>query len=395
MNHQEHHHFVLSRFMTSKMDSLYIFQALSAFVKSSIGIFAPLYLYSVGYSLIDILIYTIGISIIYLIMIPNTIKLIKQIGFKFSILISVPVYVTFITLLNYTTTSNLAFHLAWFFAGFYMAIFWPAFHSEIAMKGSTNHRAHEIGTMQILMILFSAAAPFFAGLVLEVYSYTVLLVVCLFILLFGFIPLGFSKDIRLKNYDFNYIDYYNFLIKNKDHNSKKAFGAEGVNAVLSFTIWPMILFILFNGDFLKIGIIFTLASILSVMFLLYLRKITDNGNKHRILKTSVKFLCAHWFLRSIVIFLGSFFIYFVEFFSKLLDNFFSMPYMSIFYNNAKKIGYMNYIILRELYLHGMKIIFSIVIIFLLMIYGENLILLGTFVLVGSAVAYSMSYLKEE
>ena len=195
--HHEHNHFEINKMLHSPMTKIYIFQAIMTFIKSLIGIFVPVYLYKVGFSIAEILLYSMAIGLTYLILIPTSIKIIKKLGFKYTLLITIPIYFTHILVLNFLETSIIFYHLAWLSFGTYMAFFWPAMHSEIAMNGSSKHRASQMGTLQILTTLFATLAPLVGGLVLEVSSYYVLLVISSIILFIGIIPLIVSKDIKL------------------------------------------------------------------------------------------------------------------------------------------------------------------------------------------------------
>ena len=70
--------------------------------------------------------------------------------------------------------------------------------------------------------------------------------------------------------------------------------------------------------------------------------------------------------------------------------------MSIFYNNAKKIGYMDYIILREIYLHSTKLFIGLfVFIPTLLYFGESIITLSSLIFFGIFFAFGLSLIREE
>jgi hypothetical protein len=69
--------------------------------------------------------------------------------------------------------------------------------------------------------------------------------------------------------------------------------------------------------------------------------------------------------------------------------------MSIFYNNAKKVGYMDYIIMRELGLHGAKIILGFLLVFILAIFGEVKYIFYGIILLGVMVTLGLMSFKEE
>lgn len=396
MNNHEHSHFTLNKALHDKMSKIYIYQAMLTLAKSMIGIFIPIYLYKLGYSIIDILLYTIGQSLIYLILIPISTKIIQKIGFKYTILLSTPIYLIHLTTLNFLSSSPIFFHLAWISFGVYTAIFWPAMHSEIALNGSNKHRGSQMGTLQIIITIVATLAPFIGGTFLEISSYWNLLILITTIIILGTIPMLLSKDVKIQKFEFEFKDYIKLIKNKKVNNSKIAFASEGIEWLLNITIWPILVFILLNQSFLKLGILLTIVSIISIIIILYIKKILDKKDKNKILKIITKIMSLNWMLKSSILFFGSFFLYFIETIGKLIQTLFNISYSSIFYNNAKKIGYMDYIILRELYLHGTKTIFVLFIIIpYLLIFKENLMILSSIVIIGIIFALGLGFMKEE
>jgi MFS family permease len=391
----EHSHTELDKILHDRMSKLYLFQAIMTFVKSMIGIFVPVYFYSLGYSIIQICFYSMGLSIIYLLMIPLTTKIIKKIGFKFTILLSVPLYYLHIISLTFVSEISSFFILACLSFGLYLSIFWPAMHCEIAANGSNKSRGSQIGTMQILSTSLAALSPLIGGFILQYLDYSYFLIFSTIFIFIGILPLVLSKDIKVKKYEFKYSGYLK-LIKNKQlSNSKIAFASEGIENFLSLFFWPIILFIILKENFFQLGLLFTFVSILSIALILVIKKKLDRSDRNKTLKIITKLLSLNWFFRSFLLLASSIMIYFVETFFKLIKTAYSLSFVSIFYNNAKKNKFMDYIILRELYLHSTKIIFLSLVILILTIFGESILVLSSIILVGVLSPLGLSYFKEE
>ena len=116
-------HLVLHKSLNDSMSKLYFYQAMLTFVKSLIGIFVPVYLYKLGYSFVEILVYTMGVGMLYLILIPISIKTINKIGFKYTLLLTTPIYLFHITTLNFLDSEVLFYHLSWISFGIYVSFF--------------------------------------------------------------------------------------------------------------------------------------------------------------------------------------------------------------------------------------------------------------------------------
>lgn len=365
------------------------------FVKSMIGIFVPVYLYSLGYSIVEILLYNVGFSIFYLLLIPHSVELINNFGFKKTLVLSIFIYMFHLTTLNYLTTDPLFFHLAWISFGFYVAVFWPVFHSEVATSGNNSKRTSQIGTLQVITILVGSFAPLIGGLYLEIFGYWQLLIFSTILLIFGLLPLLLSEDIKLKNYSFYYPRYLDFIKTKKYRASKIAFSSEGVELILSMFLWPIILFILFDKNFLYLGFLFTVISFISAVLILYVKKYIDRRNKKSLLILVSNLFSFSWTLRVLsTVFFGAF-IFIAESIFKLVSSMYQLSFMSIFYNNSKNGIFMDYIIFRELYFQGTKIIFCMFVIVLLLIFGEKWELMIALLLIGIIIPFGLRRLQEE
>ncbi len=380
----------------SRMSKMYIFYAMLTLAKNMIGIFIPIYLYVSGFPLVSVILYSIGQSLIYLLFTPYTIKIINKIGFKYTILFSFPFYFAHIIFLRFIHLGDLFFHLAWIAIGIHMVIFWPCYHSEIASRGSLKHRGSQIGTLQILATLFASLSPFLGGFILEYYSYTMLACIAGILIFIGILPLLVSRDIRLKKYNFELIDYFKFMKTGSFKKTRRAFSAEGLEMFLNIMIWPLVLYLFFlNENYFFLGVLFSVISFVSVIIVYFLKNYIDRHNKEEVLTFVSRGLSLNWLMRGILFLFGSILIYFVESIFKLLNAIYSISFMSIFYNNAKKEGYMDYIIMREIGVHGMKIIFATLILVLFLLFGEVKWVFFLVILIGVFAALGLSSLKED
>ena len=392
--HHEHHPFELQKFLHDRMSKLYMFQASMAFIKSLIGVFVPVYLYTLNYSIAEILVYYLAISFVFLATIPLSVKIINKFGFKYTLLISIFVYFFHILSLNYLP-NPIFYNIGWLTFGFYLSLFWPAFHSEIAVNGSSKHRGSQVGTLQSITIMFTVFAPLIGGFVLQYLGYFNLLIFASFFVVVGVIPLLLTRDIKLKHYEFKHSDYIKFIKNDKNKKAKIAFKSEGLETALTLQLWPLILFMLVSGSFLILGSILSFVSLVSVVIIILIKPYFDRKSKSKILILIAKFLSLNWFFRVIIIFFTSIFLYFIETFGKLLNSLYNLTFTSMFYNNAKKSNYMDYIIFREFNVHGAKIMFFLVLIPMFLFFGENKYTLGISILNGILIPIGLTYLSED
>ena len=114
---------------------------------------------------------------------------------------------------------------------------------------------------------------------------------------------------------------------------------------------------------LQVGIIGTITSFAAVFFTITLGKLTDNWDKHKLLRIGAILVSLVWFINFII---GEFFpnqwlFYLATIFATLALKAFLVPYSSLMYNQARKDD-AQFIVLREVpTVLGRIILFSIAI----------------------------------
>ncbi len=371
MLHNTNMQYLTHSLMHSSMSKIYFYRAFIAFVTSLIGIFIPVYLYSIGFNLIMILIYAIGISLTYIIFAPTVIASINKFGLKYTLLFSAPAYIIHLASLQFINESIIYFHILWLSQGIYMSLFWLSFKAEIISNGHAKTRGDEIGTLQIIVTLFTAIAPIIGGIYLEYFSYWNLFLISSFLLVISNLPLLMSKDKKIHKINFKHSDYFKLLKKNSNKKCKVAHMSEGIELILSTIIWPIIFFIFINGNFAKLGILYTVLSILTIITLVMLKSYIDNHSKKKVLTVTSKLLAISWFGRTILTLFGSIFLYLFESFAKLIANIVTVTLASIFYNNTNSKNYLDALLTRTIFMHGAKIIFCSILILILLFVENN------------------------
>jgi len=355
----------------SQMSKIYIYQALISFVTSLVGIFVSVYLYSKGFNLIMILLYSLGISLTYIICAPTIIYLINKIGLKYTLLLSSPFYFIQLISLQHITTHIIFFHILWLSQGIYTGIFWFAFRCEVINNGNNKTRGNEIGTLQIIATTLTTIGPVLGGFFLEYLTYTKLLILATIFLILSNIPLLISKDKKIPKLKFKHKDYLKLIKKKSNKKTKITHICEGIEITLSIFIWPIILYIFLKGNFASLGLMYTTLSIITIIVLIYLKTYIDKHPKKKILKITSTLQSLGWLSRTILILFGSIFIYIIENLTKLVSNVLNMTITSIFYNNTTPKNFIEALLTRVLYLHGTKVIFCILLITILMFIENN------------------------
>jgi len=395
MESNHHSHIVMHSFLHSKMGKLYIFQALLSFAKSMIGVFVPVYLFKIGFEIHQILLYVMITSIFVLLALPIATKLIKKIGFKYTIFATIPIYLLHILTINFIQTNNYIYIISSALFGIYCAMFWPAYHTEVIKNSDKKHMSSQIGNIQIIVTLVSTLAPLIGGYILENQNFLTLFTIAGILILIGIIPLLMSVDIKLDHYKFSSKAYLKVIKSKKHKNCIRAFAAQGIDTFLLLIIWPIIIFILFKGNFFTFGTFVTIVSLITVLIVYFIKQYFDKMNKEKILKKTFRTISIGWLMRSLTFVFGFLYLYFVEGVLKIAQNVGGILFSSIFYSNANKLEkYLDYIITREIVIHTIRIMLLAILIPVFFYIKGNLVTLSSLLIIGIITSWIIGGFKE-
>ncbi len=163
------------------------------------GIFIPLYLYKIGYSIVLILLFFLIQSVSFIAFSLIGGKILSKTGYKSGILISVPILLSSYLFLNTISTHPSLFFITPISLAVADFLFYVSYHNIFVQKSDKRKRGTEIAVLNILMMIAGAATPFIGGLIAEINFSTLFLISSLFIVL-SFIPFVFIDNIK-SNHD--------------------------------------------------------------------------------------------------------------------------------------------------------------------------------------------------
>lgn len=310
----------------TEMNELYITLSLRALALGVGGIFVPLFLYDIGYTLSMIAGFYIFTMVIRVPMELVAAKLITSLGAKHTLTISYSsLFLHFLTLYSLQF-----FPWLWPLAGAFlageMAFFWMSYHLQASSVRTRKKASSQISMTIVLSRMFMALGPLIGGVVAVSYGVEYTLLLAALLLVTASYPLFKTPDVSLKaklrtreiKFDFFGRDSLAHL-------------AHQINNVVATYLWPLwLLFVL--GDYSQIGFIIALSIILGLGLTLWVGRLGDSGHNDMLLKvgTGIKSI-SHW-LR---VFSDSFGLAFLtNWLSDIGDNFATGPYMEKFYEAA-------------------------------------------------------------
>jgi MFS family permease len=337
-DHQTIQHQIF-RIRFTELNEIFAVMSLRSFVTSMIGIFVPIYLYTIGYSLSDIFLLHIIMFAVEFVFEYLAALIISRFGPKHAIALSMIPFITYFWMLSTITTFAWPMWLLGALVGISMAFYWQGYHYDFSRSKSKTSVTKDVSRLYILLAILGAIAPFFGGLIATNFGFNALYTVVLLLLLVVFLPLIWFKEKHIKrNFKPSRIEI------SKISRDILSYGGAGIEASIAITIWPLFVFAIV-GTTQNVGFVTSIALILSIAVTYLVGKKVTNRNRHGFIK-------AGGLMDSLVYVL----VMFVETFSQILSlNFIrslisslrSAPFTSEYYLHADEESRLEYIYVME------------------------------------------------
>ncbi len=343
-----HELFHIFQFLKNKeLDELYLCVALKYLAVSMIGVFIPIYLITQGYSLFYVLLFFTLMSFSHMIGVLFAAKISCKIGFKHSILLSVPFLLAFYILLDLLSQFPFLFFITAILYGIQSSMFWTAFHTDFTHFSEKKTLGKSVGFVKLVVKLSNVFGPLVGGLVITFFGFNTLFLIVSALLLFSTIPLFFTKDSSSRH-----VFSVTNLFKGKrlrDYLGLAGFGIESTGAIL----WPIFIFFLVFNNFAEVGVVTSLSLFVSVLFILFIGFFSDLRRK-LLMRFGSVFNSFVWVLRtfsitSLLVFISNS----LYGFSKMAS---TIPFDALSYDKATKFDRrLEFTAFREFAIHSARV----------------------------------------
>lgn len=292
------------RYFSQKVDfeikELYWQTALASFALALVFIFEPIYLYSLGYSMVNILWFYAQVYIYYLLLIGFGAKFSSRWGLKHGMIVSNLFYIIYWIVLFSVKANPFFFYIAPLFFALQKAWFWPSFNADMALKSQNAQRGREVGVMYSLIEIVFIIGPLIGGFVSEFYGFYGLFFAAGLFMAASIYPLLLTKD-QFPRHIFSYHNLWKIFRK----NWQNFWGYWGyAEDMMIMSIWPIFVFIM-TQNLSTVGLISTIAAAIGSMVMLYVGKLTDKTDKQTLLKNFSFFYALTWVFRFLTTSVGS------------------------------------------------------------------------------------------
>ena len=318
---------------------------------SMVMIFEPIYLYKIGYSLQKIMLFYLITYLIYFLIMPLGGKFARKKGYELGMLLGTILFSLFYIGLFFIEQHPFLFYLVPFTLALQKTFYWPAYHADFARFSDDSEEGREIGGLTMAVSLVYIIGPALAGFIIIQWGFGALFTFATIIFLASNIPTLITKE-EFTIKDFSYKDAYLRLISKKNRKSFFAYLGFGEELIV-LVVWPVFISIIIT-DIFDLGVIITLATLITSIITLYIGKITDSRNKKSILSLGASFYSLAWFIRIFII--NQLGVFFVDTLSRLSKNVIAVPLTAITYERAKSRSIMKTVLFFEMSLVVGKLI---------------------------------------
>jgi MFS family permease len=334
---------IMLKFLKNDMNLMYLSVFFSTLSAGLISIFVPIFLYSLDYSIVDILFFYFLMSFYFVLFSITGAKIVSKIGDKHAMLLSTLFTILFYIGLLYGLENY--FYVLPLLASFGTIFYNFGFHLNFMVHSDSKKRGKQLSYLDIVSIVASVLSPLFGGLIISVFGYDYIFVVGSVLLFISIFPLFLTKDNFESSVDINLTKMLYFLKKKMSFGNFLSFSGYAIETSIGRIIWPIFLIILFVNVEI-VGFIVTVSISVSILIHYFLGKVIDKSDKKKFLKVSTFFYFFGWIGR---LFVDSVFkVLAVDSFKNLSEKVLLLFWSAKSYDIAVREKYFRFIVAREI-----------------------------------------------
>jgi len=331
--------FLMTYLRDRELNELYVSVFLKTLAQSLITVFIPVYLVILGFTIFDVSLYYLIYFMIFAAVMPFAMLLHSRFGIKKTLALGTFILIFYYYLLG-SLESGSSYYLIAVVFGISSAVYYSAFHVEFAKFTKKGKEASEFSVLMIVAILAGVLGPLMGSLIITEISFIFLFKLVAVILFISIIPLFYTKDFT--------IPFEKYSIKGivESDTKEKAIGywIAGILVIVSLYFWPLFIYLTLN-NVVSLGIIVSFTSLLTVLIIAYIGRLTDKDKKS-VLKVGVILHAPSWLFR--IFLLSPVGIFFINFYGSITSCMIDIPFNKMVYSRAKKSkNILNYFLFRE------------------------------------------------
>ncbi|MBI4017668.1 MAG: MFS transporter [Candidatus Aenigmarchaeota archaeon] len=264
---------------------------LRSFGLSMVGIFVPLFFLQRHMTLATILVVYYGAM--YLTAAVSNFyaaSLVRHVGIKRTMMLSVPFLVAQITLLRFFDTFPVPLVLIGMLGGVSISLYWIGLHTDFILSADRKKEGAETGEMMAIANVASILGPLLGGIVIAKYGFHTLFLTSVIMIALSVLPLLRTKDTVKPS-----VNPFATYIRAENVRYAWRFFVQGFHIIVDGLAWPI--FIYANlSSFISVGTAGSLGLAGTALFSALLGKVVDATGSRRLLKLAALPLAIVYYL---------------------------------------------------------------------------------------------------
>lgn len=348
------------------LKELYGVMAMLNFAFTAIVLYEPIYLFTLGYPLWQIMLYYAGIYGIYFFLMPLGGKFIKCKGFEHGIMLASLFQVANLMALILIPVHGLFLIAAIVALALQKTFFWPGYHADFAYFGQSGERGREVGTIVAIESIMSIAGPLVGGIITTLFGFAALFGFICVVIMLSNVPFFLSKETFTPT-TLSYAESYRYLVSKGQQRYFWGYVGFGEELIV-VTVWPIFLFMTF-GTTLSTGAAVALSTLITVIIVLYVGRFTDRNDRKFVERIGAAFIALSWWMRLLARGAGS--VIMLDLFSRISKQIFIIPISAGIYEYAAHSSVVKNVIFVEMSLTVGKFFTALVLAAIFAAYGNQ------------------------
>jgi YQGE family putative transporter len=343
--------------------SLYTGKTIVMIASGLLGIFLPIFIYNLfGQNFKYTALYFAAGYFLYVVTLFFGVKFLNKFGFRRALRISVFCGALYYAIFYFIAENNWIYliPLVLFVLTAYRMLYWIPYHVDFAKFTSKKNRGKQISAINATRETIGVFIPLIGGFVIARFGFDALFVTAIILYLISGIPYLTIPRTHEK-FRWTYSETIKNLFSKKHKEEMIAFASDGAETTFMLLVWPIFLFQVLEGNYLKVGIVSTLIIGATVGLQLALgKKIDKSSHKEKILKTGSMFSSISWLIK---IFIDTAFeIFVIGAFHNLMRIFTRTPFQTLSYEIAADQGHYvdEFTVIRELSINTGRVLVLVI-----------------------------------
>ncbi len=282
------HHFHLTEFIHNDFNELIISNTFRTFALSLISLFLPIYLYELGFSIIQIFWLEVCMLSASLILHYFIFRVISKWGIKKTLVFSYMATIIFYGIL-YNSQAIIDRGGGVYFLIFmgivnvsFTTMYWVSRHLYFIKSTKKENSGKRFSVLTAVPLFIGIISPFVGGLLITKFSFQFSFLVSISLMILGSIVLFSTKEIEVTND--NRINCKKFIV-GKNYKLNLMYFIDGVAIVGTGFIWPLMLYLL-KITLVSMGLLYSFSHLIYSVLSIYVGRIVDKNGSSKILKIS-------------------------------------------------------------------------------------------------------------